>query len=138
SSIFNANIWTSGIDNGGTLYLAANTYRQGGTDFWAGPVADVYNAVIAPNVYDSTYDHRYNKVWKVSKTEIDHHKLNYSNQNYVMPWTIEYWPGNGIASRGEADWLAPFADLNGNGIYEPHLGEHPIIAGDQAIFFMFN
>jgi hypothetical protein len=42
NSIFASNLWIAGIDDGGNLYTAANTYRQSGTDFWAGPIANQY------------------------------------------------------------------------------------------------
>jgi hypothetical protein len=138
NSIFAANLWVSGIDDGGMLYLAANTYKQGGTDFWAGPIANVYNPIIFPAVYDSTYDSTYNYVWKINKTEIQNHVNNYNSSGYIMPWVIATWPGNGNILNGMPAKLAPFNDLNNNGTYEPNLGEYPKILGDQAVFFIFN
>lgn len=129
ATIFAGALWASGIDDGGVLRVAANTYKQSGTDFWPGPVA---------NTYDSLYDTKYQNVWKVSKQEIQNHIANYNNANYNMPWVIENWPGNGNVLNGEANRLAPFQDLNSNGTYEPQLGEYPIILGDQAVFFLFN
>src|SRR5690606_31361632 len=87
---------------------------------------------------DSSYDETYSKVWKISKAEIEQHRQTYFLNNYIMPWAIEHWPAHGDTSRGEAFQLAPFADNNGNGIYEPHLGEYPLIVGDEAVFFMMN
>lgn len=129
NSIFVGNLWVSGIDDGGLLHLAASTYKQGGTDFWAGPIADTYN---------STYDSTYNFIWRISKTEIQNHINNFSSTGYVIPWAIATWPGNGNVLNGMPNKLAPFKDLNGNGSYEPALGEYPIILGDQAVFFIFN
>ena len=37
-SLFSGAIWIGGKDNGGNLKLAAMTYRQGGSDFWPGPL----------------------------------------------------------------------------------------------------
>lgn len=34
SSCFAGNVWFGGLDLGGQLKLAAQTYRQGGIDFW--------------------------------------------------------------------------------------------------------
>jgi hypothetical protein len=39
---------------------------------------------------------------------------------------------------GLAENLAPFADLNGNGTYEPGLGEYPEIRGDHAAYIILN
>ena len=40
NSIFAHDLWIGGLDNGGQLRLAAQTYRQGGSDYWPGPVSD--------------------------------------------------------------------------------------------------
>ncbi|MBK8414466.1 MAG: hypothetical protein IPL22_08125 [Bacteroidetes bacterium] len=47
-----------------------------------------------------------------------------------------------------ADWLvsihlfsrvlAPFADFNSNGIYDPQNGDYPYILGDESIYSIFN
>ncbi len=34
--------------------------------------------------------------------------------------------------------MAPFIDLNGNGIYEPLLGEYPDVRGDEALWWVFS
>ncbi|MEO6168924.1 MAG: T9SS type A sorting domain-containing protein, partial [Chitinophagales bacterium] len=49
---------------------------------------------------------------------------------------IANWPGNGPA--GFEEIMAPFADLNNNGLYEPSLGDYPSIYGDQAVYYIFN
>src|SRR4051812_19775567 len=36
--MFANSIWIGGLDAGGQLRLAANTYKQMGTDFWPGPL----------------------------------------------------------------------------------------------------
>lgn len=138
NSIFASNLWIAGIDDGGILHTAANTYKQSGTDFWAGPIANEYNSqhpdMLPGNAYDSTY----NFVWKVSKAEIQKHISDYNKPNYEMPWAIANWPANGNFLNGTAIKLAPFKDLNNNSRYEPELGEYPVILGDQAVFFIFN
>ena len=39
-SIFAHDLWIGGVDDGGVLRLAAQTYRQNGNDYWPGPVSD--------------------------------------------------------------------------------------------------
>jgi len=63
---------------------------------------------------------------------------NYSANGYIIPTAIASWPANGNTANGEATNLAPYADLNLNDIYEPELGEHPLIRGDEALFVIFN
>ena len=75
-------------------------------------------------------------IYKISKQEIIDHQNNYNSPNYQMPSSIANWKGNGDVSLGMAAQLAPYEDLNGNGIYEPHLGDYPKIKGDEAIYWI--
>ncbi len=130
SSIFAQGLWIGGIDDGGNLHIAAQTYRQSGGDFWPGPVATDYDA---PG-YTDTYDN----VWVVDKSTIDNHILNWATAGYIVPASIANWPGNGNIANGEAAILAPFYDYNNNAIYDPENGDYPKIRGDEAAFFMMN
>lgn len=135
-SVFTAALWMTARDANGSIVCSAERYRQGGLLFRDGPIAEDYNAA---------YDNYYHRVFKVKKQTI----LNHINAGPpYIPSTIDssirFWPGKGNAfvqnsygvdiSRN----LAPFADLNNNGIYEPNQGEYPAICGDEAIFFVFN
>jgi hypothetical protein len=122
-------IWVSAIDPGEELHMAAQTYRQSGTDFWAGPIADNYSA---------DYDERYARVWELQQDSIDLHIAHWEDLGYEVPVSIASWPGNGDVSNGEAAILAPFFDYNNNGLYDPASGDYPIIRGDEAIYFMYN
>ena len=118
-----------------TLFTAVKEYGfapgQGGdSDFDAGPVADNYNA--------TRYVSDYERFWKISQSQIDQHRNNYSNPGYIAPREISSWPGNGDTTNGMARRLAPFKDLNNNDIYEPVQGEHPVIAGDEAVYIIYN
>ena len=99
-------------------------------EFGAGPIANDYNL----GTYVSTYD----RIWSVYRTEVLNHILNWDQLGYVVPLSISSWPGNGNILNGEAQILAPFEDVNGNSIYEPELGEYPLIRGDQATFCILN
>ena len=37
-SVFNGSLWLGAIDDENNLKVAAQSYRQGGSDFWAGPI----------------------------------------------------------------------------------------------------
>lgn len=128
-SIFAGSTWIGGLDDNNQLHLAANTYRQGGTDYWAGPIANTYN---------TPYDNKYNRVWKINKKQIQNHQLNFAQPNYVMPEVIANWPGNGNTNNGEAPLLAPYADVNQNSVYDPAQGDYPIIRGDYAVYCIYN
>jgi hypothetical protein len=126
-------IWIGGLDAGGQLHLAAQTYRQTGNDFYPGPIMTSYSAAT---------DAQWNQLWKINKTTIDTFLLWRANPanfpGYVIPSEIATWPGNGDVQQGQAALLAPFIDVNGDGVYAPNSGDYPCIKGDQAVFFIFN
>lgn len=126
--LFAGNLWVGGLDSNDSLYVAAENYYPN-TEFWAGPIADNY---------DINYYSKYNRLWKVNKSDIDYHIVNYSNGAYQMPEVIENWPGNGNTNNGEAYVLAPYVDANANSIYDPQNGDYPKIRGDQAVYFIIN
>ena len=136
-SNFASALWIGGLDNGGQLHGGAQTYRQGGVDFWPGPLK-VTDASI-----DSATSVQYDKIWKVSYSEINDFINNYNSGNvqngsYTIPNDILTWPGNGDISKDQAALLAPFEDLNADGMYNPMDGDYPKIKGDQALFFIYN
>jgi hypothetical protein len=128
-TVFCHDLWIGGLDTNDSLHFAGQRYMANGKDYFFGPVADAY---------DTNYDLKYNKVWKVNKFEIDDHMLNYNNVGYVTPASIADWPGNGDVSNGEPAFLAPYVDVNSNGIYDPGNGDYPYIKGDQALYVIFN
>ncbi|MDB4285931.1 T9SS type A sorting domain-containing protein [bacterium] len=128
-TLFAGNLWIGTIDQSGQLRLAAQTYRQNGSDFLYGPVA---------TTYDAAYDAAYNRLWKIEKADIDFHIANWENSGYIPAASIIDWPANGNIFRGESAQLAPFFDNDNDQLYDPAAGDHPLIRGDQAIFFMFN
>ncbi|MES2567402.1 MAG: T9SS type A sorting domain-containing protein [Bacteroidota bacterium] len=130
-------LWIGGLDVGGQLKLAAQTYHQGGVDYWPGPL-DVTTATT-----NSTNVIQYNKVWKINKSEIDIFLINVANGNvqngtYTIPNSILNWPGNGDIWQNHDQLLAPFMDVDADNIYTPSAGDYPLIKGDQAIFTVFN
>ncbi len=130
-TIFNASFWIGGIsDDDSSLHVSADRYYSGGEGcFYPGPYADVY---------DSAFYAKYNRVWKINKSQIEYHINHWSDAGYEMPEVIATWPGNGDTDNGEAPVLAPYADINGNGIYDPENGDYPVILGDQALYIILN
>lgn len=129
NTIFTCSLWVGGLNENGDLHLAGERYKQNGIDFQAGPIS---------NVYDSAYYVKFGRTWKISKLEIDNHKLNYWKPEYQPIEAIHSWPGNGNPLLGQAQMLAPFKDLNNDGLYNPFEGDYPLIRGDQTVFFVFN
>lgn len=84
--------------------------------------------------YDEKVNAKYSRFYYVDRHLLELHawEQNYPNPNYQMPFGIEHWPAHGDVNKGQAQNLAPFHDQNGNGLYEPDLGDYPKIYGDKC------
>lgn len=146
TSLYAGALWIGGKDPGGTLKVAAQTYRQSGNDFWPGPLD---NSAATDAVICSAWD----KIWKLNRKDVEAYynwvmggsigpnPASPSSMDVIMNWPV-------IAPDGHA--IAPFFDINHNGIYEPSLGEVPDfdvtgnrncdaqLSGDQCLFWVFN
>ncbi|MES2513972.1 MAG: T9SS type A sorting domain-containing protein [Bacteroidota bacterium] len=130
-------LWIGGLDIGGQLKLAAQTYHQGGVDYWPGPLSTVDATT------NSSVVNQYKRVWKINKSDIDLFLVNVANGNvqngtFTIPNSILNWPGNGDISQNQDQLLAPFMDVDGDNVYTPSAGDYPLIKGDQAIFTVYN
>lgn len=131
-TIYASSPWIKGYADG-TLYQCAPRWRANANPHnvheWAGPHADVM---------DDVYYLRYHRVWKLDRALVQEHIANWIAPGYSIPEPIASWPGNGNTANGEPTRLAPFADLDGNGTYEPELGEYPLIKGTQATYMILH
>lgn len=118
-----------GANTSNGLQVSVSHGKISGSDWFSGPVA---------NSYDLSYLRKYNRVWRVTKAQINQHRIMHGQPGYITPQAISSWPGNGDVSNGEAQILAPFIDDNLNGIYEPNLGEVPDIRGREALYAISN
>lgn len=125
-SISAAALWIGGFDSKGILHTSAQTYRESGGDFWPGPLDS--NANI-----DANTSSNYNKVWKITRLQVDSFLLGLS-----VPQVILDWPGNGDVAKGQLRNLAPYIDVDKNGIYEPMKGDYPDVKGDEMLWWVFN
>lgn len=131
SAMYSAAIWMGGIEeSSGDLHLAAETYRQIGIDFKPGPID------LVTLTYDSVANSFYNKIWKINRQTIDEFITNRNQPFYVIPKEILEWPAHGKGNFTQN--LAPFVDVDNNGIYEPLKGDYPKIKGDQMLWWVFN
>ncbi|MEI7595828.1 MAG: T9SS type A sorting domain-containing protein [Bacteroidota bacterium] len=116
------------------LCFAADTYGNYGIDFYQGPLK------IDDSGTDSLTMALYNRSWKVNSSQIDALMAYQANPsaypNYVIPEAILNWPAHGGA--GYANNIAPFVDVDQDGIYEPQHLDYPKIKGDEAMFYVVN
>ncbi len=141
SSIFAAGLWIGGFDADGNLKLAAQTYRQTGNDFWAGPIDEQ----VQTDAFECALWDRH---WKVNLSEIEAHITDFQDNGQIdntIPDNILTWPGRNNPNFSSLPGvnlpdrpLAPFVDVNGDGIYQASAGDYPQIKGDQAIWWIFN
>jgi len=164
SAIYAGAVWMGGVDGGGNLKLAAQTYgRPTSFDFWPGPLTEGGDT-IASGLTDQETCANWDKHFVVTAEEIDEHlrlyqESNHTGETYLLedvPVGVLGWPGKGNpffsfvhgfdlppASRG----LAGFYDEDGDGHYNPLEGDHPLLEirgcnrpqyADEMVFWIYN
>ncbi len=136
---FTSALWMGGYDEGGALHVASQTYRQTGNDYWPGPLYPTDTLTYATS-------NEWAKFWKVLRSDINTFLAIGTHTTSNTPASILNWPGKGNTYATGAGGvslsiptsMAPFVDLNGNGTYEPLLGEYPSFNGDEAIWWVFS
>ncbi len=151
SSLFAGALWIGGIDQLGQLKIAAQTYRQTGNDFWPGPLDE--NGEVEEETCGD-----FDRFFEVKGENIAALREIFSDEtvSYVSPTDISQdvllWPGKDnphLIAQGfnlpENKNLAPFFDLNADGVYDPTEGDYPVIDtdcsgvyADQMIWWIFN
>ncbi|HRH38718.1 MAG TPA: T9SS C-terminal target domain-containing protein, partial [Flavobacteriales bacterium] len=139
-AIYAGGLWMGGLSSSGQLKVAAVTYRQSGNDFWPGPL----NRTDAST--DAAICLAYDKFWTTERAEAEAHiawancagdplclTQLFGDAGYSIPADFISWPALGDPEAGQDLYLAPFADLNGNGEYEPFNGEYPDYGFNQTV-----
>ncbi|MCJ8288649.1 MAG: T9SS type A sorting domain-containing protein [Crocinitomicaceae bacterium] len=130
-TIFAMSMWYGGVDANGQLKLSAQKYDPL-SDQFKGPLSADGNAL--PDQSGSWN----NAIFPVTKGEIIAHQANYATPGYVLPSNLANWPAHGDISYAQDFYLAPFVDVDGDGIYNPMSGDYPCIRGDQAVYVIMN
>ncbi len=136
NAIFASSLWIGALDNSNVLHQGAMTYRQTGNDFWPGPLDTISGAT------DSITSYSYDKIWKVDRENINEFKYMFAvglvgSGSYTVSDDIITWPTTGTGNYSRK--LAPFIDVNGDGLYNPLTdGDYPDIKGDQMCFWIYN
>lgn len=147
NAIFAGALWFSGVDNGGNLKVAAQTYRNQGHDFWPGPL-DVITGEVNQSVC-RPYDRHFEvKGEQISQLIGIYEGLLAATPpgtafpaipDEAIPDAIKYWPGQGnpyLLNPSNPSFnglyyndgpVAPFYDRNKDGIYTPQFGDYPVI-----------
>jgi len=160
SSIFAGAVWLGGVDPAGNLKLGAQQYGRssGDFDFWPGPL-DPETGQTEQEVCA-----KWDRFFTVTGEEIDEHLRNWERAKADgVPYEIEDiprgvlgWPARGnefffdvhqFELPNTSQGLAGFWDQDGDGLYQPDLGDFPIIEirgcaepqyPDEMTFWIYN
>lgn len=138
---YTAGLWVGGFEkNTNALKVAAQTYRQTGNDYWAGPIINNGTGI------DSLTSLKWEKIWKINKTDVDAFLITSPHTISNTPQVILEWPAKGNPhckdafgnSLNVSEDMAPFIDMNGDGNYNALDGDYPLMKGDQMLWWIFN
>ena len=123
-------MWFSGVDENDEPFVSAPTTKA---------YEDQFSGAISASYLPSCgHGNSPMDLFSISREEIDFHITNYQNPNYVIPEEIVMWPAHGDVSQGLDYYLAPFVDMDQDGIYNPYVGDYPCIKGDRAVYMILN
>lgn len=157
--LFAGALWLGGKDFNDQLKVAAVTFRQG-NDFWPGPLLTNLTAEVDAATclkYDKFFPTlRQDVVTFVAYNECVQSGATNCNDlfpGYSIPSSILEWPGNNLDPGYDFN-LAPYKDVNNDGIYNPGDGDYPwydikkelacgndrtvTLYGDQNFWWVFN
>lgn len=127
TSMFSGSLWIGGLDINNQLKLAALRYRSGGTDYWTGPLT-IDGSAATENESCSEWD----KFFQIKRVDVDEFIQWFNSDNkaedfpgYVIPKSITDYPAYGNVSKGQSYYMAPFRDVDGDGDYDPNMGDYP-------------
>lgn len=160
SALFSGAIWLGAYDAGNNLIVAAQTYRDQGDDYWPGPLNPSTAEVT------KTECERWDRHFTVYGRDIDALRADFLDP--TSPG-VDITPSRGIMgwpARGNVHFaaihgfdilqyqqdLAPFIDVDADGIYNPMEGDHPVIEvtgctkedyanpvyADQMVWWVYN
>lgn len=130
STVFQHTLWLGGLDTNDSLHLAGFRFGQIGTDYWTGPLRTTDASTSLMDML------KYYRIWNLTRVEINDFIAHHGEPGYEVPDDILTWPAH-----GDGDFaanLAPFVDVDGDGLYDPEAGDYPDIKGDQCLYFIFN
>ncbi len=117
----NFTFWVSGIVGSDTLCIADNIFSNN-TEWVYGPAHSSGNKWMVP----------WQPFMQVSQMELEFHINNFNKTNYTPIPAIANWPAANSAS-GFATVLAPFVDVNTDGMYNASNGDYPFVFGVENI-----
>jgi hypothetical protein len=143
-TIFASSFWLGGITPDSQLKLAAGMYGNEQGDYYTGPLTADGSATITAETMAA-----YDQVFLANSADVETHLLfleSVANNTYnevfpngytVPEWFFE-WPAMGDYLEGQALFLAPFFDYDGDLVYNPSNGDYPLFPGDECAYIILN
>ena len=131
TSLFAGSLWIAGVDVNDQLKCAALRFRQVGNDYYTGPLTVDGKASI-----DDATCARWDKIFKITRAEVDEFLNDWADGSLDndIPSIIKNWPAHPTNSdNGVAHYLAPFYDYDGDGEYDPTMGDYPYYDIDNEL-----
>ncbi|MCL2510638.1 MAG: hypothetical protein FWF09_01165 [Bacteroidales bacterium] len=134
TSLYSGALWIGGVDKNNQLKLAAQRFRQEGVDYWPGPLTIETASITAETCA------KWDRMFHMSKAEVAEFIGWYNSTNqaeefpsYTGPSdAIRNWPAH-PDDPGQAFYLAPFFDANGDGVYNWEDGDYPYYDFDNVL-----
>ncbi len=133
TAMFCAALWIGGQDENKQLRVAALRFGQDGDDFWPGPLTVDKNAAVNKSVCE-----KWDKHFRITKAEVESFvsacQKNAQGQiiggptdQSLVTEAIKTWPAHpeNYAELKQTKYLAPFKDVDGDGIYDYTKGDYP-------------
>ena len=165
SVVYGGALWMAGISPDQQLKLAAARYRTNGNDFWPGPLTNDGSAEV-----DEATCSAYDQFSICERQDAMRHRQYFDcaadptcdlatefPEGYAIPTYFFDYPAHGNVALGQDYYLAPFYDYDGDGNYDPSLGDYPWydflqeidcgnrrredrvpLYGDQTYYWIFN
>lgn len=143
-TLFASSLWLGGVTPDSQLKLAAGMYGNEQGDYYTGPLTADGTATITEETMAA-----YDQVFLANSADVETHLLflesvannTYSEvfpNGYTVPeWFFE-WPAMGDYLNGQALFLAPFFDYDGDLVYNPSNGDYPLFPGDECAYIILN
>ena len=165
SVVYGGALWLAGISPDQQLKLAAARYRNNGNDFWPGPLTNDGAAEV-----DEATCAAYDQFSILERQDAIRHRQYFDcaadptcdlatefPDGYSIPAYFFDYPAHGNVALQQDYYLAPFYDYDGDGSYDPSLGDYPWydflqeidcgnrrredrvpLYGDQTYYWIFN
>jgi len=133
TAMFCAALWIGGQDENKQLRVAALRFGQDGDDFWPGPLTVDKNASVNKSICE-----KWDKHFRITKAEVQAFVagcvkdaqgkvISGPTDQSLITDAIKTWPAHpeNYAELKQTKYLAPFKDVDGDGIYDYTKGDYP-------------